>query len=143
MTRTSLGASVLATGLAVVLLASPGCHKPIEAPRVYEVKVGPGPCDLVPSTDLKLSQRDQDQVKWTASGTTQPLKIVFRQSMMPVSMKPFTNMVQMPDGDWVIGTTLTSGPVNPNLTIPANGLTYKYDQVLGTQTCDGRIIIQP
>ena len=143
MTRTSLVVSVLTAALAIAAISAAGCRRSVAPATVFEVKVGPGPCDLVPPGDVKLSQRAQDEVKWSAADATQPLTIVFRQSMLPVKMKPFTNMIQKPNGDWVVGTGLKSGPVNPNLTVPANGLTYKYDQILGTQSCDGRIIIQP
>jgi hypothetical protein len=143
MTRTSLVASVSTMTLAIALFPVGGCRRSVAPATVFEVKVGPGPCDLVPSGDVKTSQRAQDEVRWTANGTTQPLTITFRQSMLPVPMKPFTNMTQKSNGDWVVGSGLRSGPVNPNLSVPPNGLTYKYDQALGTQTCDGRIIIQP
>jgi len=46
------------------------------------------------------------------------------------------------NGDWVIGSTLQSGAINPQLSPPPAGYSYKYDQHLGTANCDGRIIIQ-
>jgi hypothetical protein len=142
MTRTSLGGSILASILAIIVIPAVGCHKPVLPATVFEVKVGPRPCDLVPPGDVTVSKSRGDTVKWSANSTTQPLTITFRQSMLPVKMKPFMNMIQQANGDWTVGASLQSGQINPNLTVPAAGLTYKYDQTIGAENCDGRIIIQ-
>ena len=105
------------------------------------VMVGPGPCDLSPSGTITLYMSRGDQMRWDRVSTTSPLSIVFRASQLPVSAKPFMNMTQV-NGDWVIGSTLRSGAINPQLGPPPAGYSYKYDQHLGTASCDSRIIIQ-
>jgi len=123
------------------LVPGPGCRKNTTTATTYTVMVGPGPCDLSPSGTITLYMSRGDQMRWDRVSTSAPLSIVFRASQLPVATKPFMNMTQV-NGDWVIGSTLQSGAINPQLSPPPAGYSYKYDQHLGTANCDGRIIIQ-
>ena len=129
-------------GSLVLVLTVPGfgCAKRTTA-TTYTVMVGPGPCDLSPSGTITLYMSRGDQMRWDRMSTSAPLSIVFKANQLPVSTKPFTNMTQV-GGNWVIGSTLQSGAINPQLSPPPAGYSYKYEQNLGTANCDGRIIIQ-
>jgi len=132
--------SILAVA-AMSIVIGPGCRKNDATATTYTVMVGPGPCDLSPSGTITLYMSRGDQMRWDRMNTTAPLSIVFKANGLPVATKPFMNMTQV-NGDWVIGSTLQSGAINPQLSPPPAGYSYKYDQVLGTANCDGRIIIQ-
>jgi hypothetical protein len=111
-----------------------------------KVVVGPGACDLTPSTDVPLSKGAGDQAAWKPSVQGTPLTIVFKRTGFPstISKPPFANMPQNANGDYYIPSSLQSGPINTQLTDTeiGDGLTYKYDQILAGIPCDGRIIIQ-
>ena len=132
--------SILAVA-AMSIVLGPGCRKNDGIATTNTVMVGPGPCDLSPSGTITLSMSRGDQMRWDRVSTSAPLSIVFRANQLPVAAKPFMNMTQV-NGDWVIGSTLQSGAINPQLSPPPAGYSYKYEQVLGTANCDGRIIIQ-
>lgn len=138
--------SVVVFLLAAIVFWAAGCARwPFVA--VQKVVVGDGACDLTPKTDLPISKAKGDQVKWAPSVQGTPLTIVFKVSGFPngVSKPPFANMPRNTNGDYYVPSSLESGPINSQLTdseIPTNGLTYKYDQILGGVPCDGHIIIQ-
>jgi hypothetical protein len=116
--------------------------------NVKNVIVGPGPCDLNPSSPVHLSWRNGDQIGWAPSATSKTLTVIFRRSGFPpnVNVPPFANMTQDNHGDWIAANP--SGPINPGLkpllSSTGPGLEYDYVEILGGTQCPGpygRIII--
>jgi hypothetical protein len=147
MTRTSLlGRSLLFVSLAVLGLLLDGACARWPFITVKTVVIGDDPCKVTPSEDVPLSLKAGDQIKWKPSKQGAPLTIIFRRKMFPSGTikPPFANMAQNTSGDYYVPSGLQSGPINSQLKdeIPADGLTYKYDQILAGIPCDGRIIIQ-
>jgi hypothetical protein len=135
---------------AVLLLAAAapsGAQDPPKA-RNWKITVGPGPCDLTenshPAPTQTISKKGQHKIAWV-SNAGQSLKIVLHvPAKCPAPFKHMTQTGTDANGDvlWTVNCSKDGCKTGPAVK-EACEREYKYDQILGDKSCDGRMIIQP
>jgi hypothetical protein len=138
----------LVVGLAVGWFGRRLFPEPFESRNGFLVRVySDGRLSMDPIT---ASRGLKHQVAWTTDPGTGSLQIVFHEKDFPdgaKKMPPFEEKWMTHKGsDWIVhcGAGICfSGEINSNLDLPADGLKYKYDQIVDAKAVDGMIIIKP
>lgn len=132
----------------VILLAIAPPHLDAQATaKSWAITVGPEACTLMenskPADTQTISKGKQHRIAWQSNAGQALSIIVHTPANCPAPLKRMTKTGTDSNGNvlWAVDCKngkCSSGPAAPQ----ACEQSYKYDQVLGGESCDGTIIIE-
>lgn len=142
--RTTTGAAV---ATAILLVIAPPHLAAQGTAKSWAITVGPEACTLMenskPADTQTISKGKQHRIAWQSNAGQALSIIVHASANCPAPFKRMTRTGTDPNGNalWAVDCKngkCSSGPAAAQ----ACEQSYKYDQVLGGESCDGTIIIE-
>ena len=145
--HTTVTAAILGAAVFFVTAAH-GQAVPKPAAKDWTITVGPGPCDLTengkPAPTQAISKGKGNKIVWQPDAKQTLSIVVHVPANCPAPFKNMTKGGKDKQGNDLWTVDCKNGKCNsgPAVKEACEG-DYKYDQILGSKSCDGLIIIDP